>query len=61
MDREKGFPATARGLTSTIAVDWHLKVKDMEYDVGLTKNYCIIVNVQKSAQFKNSILRNSRL
>ena len=29
--------ATARGPTSTIAVDWHLKVKDIECDVSLTK------------------------
>ena len=33
--------ATAGVLTSTTTVDWHLKVKDVEYDVGLTKNYCI--------------------
>ena len=35
------------GLTSKIAVDWHLKVKDIEYDVGLTKNYCVTVSMQK--------------
>ena len=29
------------------AADWHLKVKDTEYDVGLTKNYCISVSMQK--------------
>ena len=34
-------------LTSTTAVDWHLKVQDIEYDVGLTKNYCITVSMQK--------------
>ena len=39
--------ATARGPTSTHAVDWHLQVKDIEYDVGLTKNYCITVSMQK--------------
>ena len=33
------FLATARGLTSTTAVDWYLEVKDIEYDVDLTKNY----------------------
>ena len=38
------LPATARGLTSTTAVDWHFKVKDMEYDVSLTKNYCITIH-----------------
>ena len=41
------FPATTRGLTSTIAVDWHLKVKYVEYDVSLTKNYSMTVNMQK--------------
>ena len=30
--------ATAMGLTSKMAVNWHLKVKDIEYDVVLTKN-----------------------
>ena len=35
------LPATARGLTSKTTVHWHLKVKDIEYNVGLTKNYCI--------------------
>ena len=39
--------ATAVGLTSTTAVDWHLKVKDIEYDVGLTKSCCITVSMQK--------------
>ena len=32
------LPATARGLTSTTAVDWHLKVKNKKRDVGLIKN-----------------------
>ena len=40
------LPATARDLTSTIAVDWYLKVKDIEYGVGLTENYCITVGMQ---------------
>ena len=31
------LPATARGLTSTTAVDWHLKVKNKKRDVGLIK------------------------
>ena len=30
--------ATAMGLTSKMAVNWHLKVKDIEYNVVLTKN-----------------------
>ena len=41
------LPATTRGLTSKTAVNWHLKVKDVEYNVGLTKNYCIRVSMQK--------------
>ena len=40
------LPATARGLASKTAVNWHLKVKDIEYNVGLTKNYCITVSMQ---------------
>ena len=41
------LPATARGLASETAVNWHLKVKDIGYNVGLTKNYCITVSMQK--------------
>ena len=41
------LPATASGLISKAAVKWHLKVKDMEYNVGLTKSYCIKVSMQK--------------
>ena len=41
------LPATARGLTSKTAVNWHLKVKDIEYNVRLTKSYCITVSMQK--------------
>ena len=41
------LPATVRGLTSKTAVNWHLKVKDIEHNVGLTKNYCITVSMQK--------------
>ena len=41
------LPATAGGLTGTTTVDWHLKVKDIENDVCLTKNYCITVSIQK--------------
>ena len=33
--------ATAGDSTSTTAVDWHLKVKDIEYNVGLIKYYCM--------------------
>ena len=37
-----------------------IKVEDIEYDFGLTKNYCITVSIQKSAQFIHSFLRYSR-
>ena len=41
------LPATARGLTSTTAVDWHLKAKNKKCNVGPIKNYCITVSIQK--------------
>ena len=41
------LPATARGVASKTAINWHLKVKDIEYNVGLTKIYCITVSMQK--------------
>ena len=41
------IPATARGLTSATVVDWHLKFKNKKCNVGLIKNYCITVNMQK--------------
>ena len=44
------FPTAARCSTSTIAVGWNLKVKDIEYDVGLTKNYYLTVSMQKKNQ-----------
>ena len=50
MDRPsftESFPATARGLTSTTTVEWLLKVKEIEYNVFLTINYCITVSMQK--------------
>ena len=31
------LPATAIGLTGKPAVNWHLKVKDIEYNAGLPK------------------------
>ena len=42
------LPVTAGGLTSTFAVDWHLKVKDIEKVANLTKNYCITVRMQNN-------------
>ena len=41
------FPATTRGLTSKTAINWHLKVKGIEYNVGLNKNYCISQHAKK--------------
>ena len=38
---------TARGLTSTTAVVWHLKVKNKKCDICLVKTYCITVSIQK--------------
>ena len=46
------LPATAKGLTSKTAVNWHLKVKHIEYDVGLTKKYCITVSMQKTSSIQ---------
>ena len=43
------------GQTSTTAVAWHLKVKDIEYDVGLTKNNCITVSMQKNSSIHKFI------
>ena len=39
------LPATAMGLTGKTAVNWHLKVKDIEYNISLTKSYCITVSM----------------
>ena len=41
------FPATTMGLISKTAVSWHLKVKDIEYNVGLTKGCCVTVSMKK--------------
>ena len=49
--------STTGGLTNTTAVDSHLKVKDIECDVGLTKNYCIIVCMQKISSIHTLILK----
>ena len=51
------LPATAWALASKTAVNWHLKVKDIEYNVGLSKNYCITVSMQKSSSIHKLILR----
>ena len=33
------IPANAMGPPSLTAVDWHLEVKDIEHNVGLTKRF----------------------
>ena len=47
--------ATTMGLTNKTAVNWHLKVKDTEYNVGLTKYYCITVSMEKSSSIHKLI------
>ena len=42
------LPATTRELTTTTTIDWHLNVKDKKCDLGLIKNYCITVSMQKN-------------
>ena len=39
--------ATTEGLTSTTTVQVSFKVKDIDCDVGLTKNYHITVSMQE--------------
>ena len=41
------YPATAKWLTSTTKIEWHLKFKYKKCDVSLTKHYCITVSMQK--------------
>ena len=53
------IPATAGSPTSTNAIDWHLKVKDIEdieYNFSLTKMYCIKVRMQKISSIYKLIL-----
>ena len=38
--------ATARDLASKTVINWHLKVKDTDYNIGLTKHYCITISMQ---------------
>ena len=51
------LPTTIGVLTRATAVEWHLKVKDIEYDVGLIKNYCITVSMQKISSIHTPILK----
>ena len=60
-DRQNLFhrthPATAGGPANTTAVDWHSKVKDIEHNVGLTKNYCMTVSMQKISSIHKLLLK----
>ena len=51
------FLATSGCPTSTTAVDWHLNVKDKEYDVSLAKNFCIPVSMQKISSIYRLIFK----
>ena len=45
------------GPTSTTAVDWHLKVDDIEYEDGLTKDYYSTVSMQKTSSIHKIMLK----
>ena len=49
------LPATARVLASKTVIKWHLKVKNIEYNVGLTNKYCITVSMQKDSSIHKLI------
>ena len=51
----KTLPATPGDPITTTAVDWHLKVKDIEYNVGLPKTYCVTISMQKN-QFNSALI-----
>ena len=48
---------TARSPTSTTAVDWLVKVKYIEHNVGLIKNYCITFTIQTNGSIHRLILK----
>ena len=52
------LPATARGLQRKTAINWHLKVKNIEYNVGLTNNYYITVSMQKASSIHKLVQEN---
>ena len=52
------LPATARDLASETAINWHLKVKNIEYNVGLTNNYYITVSMQKASSIHKLVQEN---
>ena len=49
------LPAVARGLVRKTAINWHLKVKNIKYNVGLTNNYYITVSMQKASSIHKLI------
>ena len=51
------IPGTARSPTSTTAVDWLVQVKDIEYNIGLIKNYCITFTIQTIGSIHRLILK----
>ena len=53
--------ATARGPTSTAVVEWHLKVKDTEYNVCRTKNYYMTVGMQKISSIHKLSPKNRQI
>ena len=53
--------ANTRGLTCTTPVEWYLKVKDIEYNVSLTKNYCIKVSMQIISSIHTLILKTQQI
>ena len=55
------LPATVRGLTSKTAVNWYLKVKDIEHNIGFTKNYCITVKKSSIHKLIQQILGSHEL
>ena len=59
----RNFPVTTGCSTSATAVDLHLKVKNIKYDVdvSLTRNYCIAVSMQKISLIHKLILNMQQI
>ena len=49
------------GPKTATAVDWHLKAKDIGYDVILTKSYCITISMQKISSIHKLILKKVQI
>ena len=45
-----------QGSNNTTAVDWHLKVKDIEQNVDLTNIYCLTASIQNINSIQKTIL-----